>query len=266
MKNTISKIVLLVFIGISGCSSGQNLTPIPTLVLDSLSAPNLENLTSVTASGQVVPIENVSLSYPFTGIVATVDVKMGEDVTQGQVLVTLDDSVLKAQAAEAQANLNATQTQYDYLKRVGTDEEHLNSAQADIDRSQAAFDSANAILRQATLKAPFSGTIAAVEISPAETVVPGQVVIVIGDLSGFQVETSDLGERDIPNVQVGQDAEVYIEALNQTVAGTVVEVAGLSETLGGDVVYKVTIDLDDQTPGLYWGMSAEVEINTGKNQ
>ena len=266
MKKMISLLAILFFTGLSGCSSGQTQTPIPTLVLDSGSAPNPESINSVTASGQVVPIEKVSLSFPLTGLVATVDVEMGDDVDRDQVLVTLDDSVLSAQAAEARANLDAAETQYRYLKRVGTDEEHLNTAQADIDRAKAALDSANAILKQATLTAPFPGTIASVDISPAEVVIPGQVVVVMGDLTGFRVETSDLGERDIPNVRVGQAAEVFIEALNQTVDGTVVEVAGLSTTLGGDVVYKVTVDLDDQPGGLYWGMSAEVVILTGENQ
>ena len=36
----------------------------------------------------------------------------------------------------------------------------------------------------------------------------------------------------------------------------------LSETVGGDVVYKVTIDFDSQPEGLRWGMSAEVKIET----
>jgi len=266
MKNMISIAAILVLAGLSSCSSRETQTPVPTLLLNSGSVTISERVNSVTASGLVVPIEKVNLSFPLTGIVALVDVEMGDDVSLGQALVILDDSVLKAQAAEAQANLDAAETKYNYLKRVGTDEEHLNTAQADIDRAQAALDSAEAILHQATLTAPFPGTIAAVEISPAETVIPGQVVIVLGDLTGFQVETSDLGERDIPNIRVGQPAEVFIEALNKTVDGTVVEVAGLSTTLGGDVVYKVTVDLDDQPVGLYWGMSAEVVILTGENQ
>ena len=266
MKNMISLAAILVLAGLSSCSSKEPQIPIPTLVLDSGSVSNPDSANSVTASGQVVPIEKVSLSFPLTGIVATVDVKRGDDVTRGQALVTLDDSVLIAQAAEAQANLDAAETQYNYLKRVGTDEEHLNTAQADIDRAQAALDSAEAILHQATLTAPFPGTIAAVEISPAEIVIPGQVVIVMGDLTGFQVETSDLGERDIPDVKIGQTVEVFIEALNQTAAGSVVEVARLSTTLGGDIVFKVTVELDNQPAGLYWGMSAEVVIKTGENQ
>jgi multidrug resistance efflux pump len=94
--------------------------------------------------------------------------------------------------------------------------------------------------------------------------VPGQVVIVMGDLSRFQVETTDLSERDAPKVGVGQAAQVEVMALNQQFAGKVTDVSRISSTVGGDVVYKVTIELDLQPPGLLWGMTANVRITTGK--
>ncbi len=114
------------------------------------------------------------------------------------------------------------------------------------------------------MTAPFDGTIAAVDISPAETVTPGQVVIMIGDLSNFRVETTDLSERDVTGVNVGQTASVTVQALNQTFTGKVVDVARVSTTVGGDVVYKVTIALDSQPQGLRWGMTTDVAIQTGK--
>jgi hypothetical protein len=39
-----------------------------------------------------------------------------------------------------------------------------------------------------------------------------------------------------------------------------VDIAPRANTLGGDVVFAVTVALDDQPPGLRWGMSVEVEI------
>ncbi|MBI2333342.1 MAG: hypothetical protein HYU84_14500 [Chloroflexi bacterium] len=65
-------------------------------------------------------------------------------------------------------------------------------------------------------------------------------------------------------VQVGQPASVFIEALGEEFAGKVVDVARISSELGGDVVYKVTIELDEQPAGLLWGMSADVDISVGE--
>jgi multidrug resistance efflux pump len=172
---------------------------------------------------------------------------------------------LEAKVKEAEANLTVAQVQVRYLQRVGTDEVHLESAQAEADRAQALLDSANATLaNQSTLVAPFDGIIASLDISPAETVVPGRVIITIGDLSRLQVETKDLSERDVPRVQIGQTARVFIKPLNQEFTGKVTDISRISSTVGGDVVFKVTIDLDTQPQGLLWGMSADVTIETGQ--
>lgn len=84
----------------------------------------------------------------------------------------------------------------------------------------------------------------------------------LGDLSTFQVETTDLSERDAPSVQVGQTANVTVTALNDQFPGKVVDVSRISSTVGGDVVYKVTIQLDSQPKGLLWGMTTDVSIAT----
>lgn len=65
-------------------------------------------------------------------------------------------------------------------------------------------------------------------------------------------------------VQIGQPAAVFIEALGGDFTGTVVDVARISSEIGGDVVYTVTVELDEQPAGLLWGMSADVEISVGE--
>ena len=55
---------------------------------------------------------------------------------------------------------------------------------------------------------------------------------------------------------------LQIDALDESFEGEVVDIDRQSETVGGDVTYKVTIELDQQPAGLRWGMSAEVEIQT----
>ena len=54
------------------------------------------------------------------------------------------------------------------------------------------------------------------------------------------------------------------EVLQRIRAGKVIDVDRVSSTLGGDVVYTVTIELDTQPQGLLWGMSADVQIETAE--
>jgi HlyD family secretion protein len=240
-------------------------TPIPTVSLDEGNSTTTQpdDTNSISASAVIVPIKESELAFSSVGRVTAVSVNVGDRVSAGQTLVKLDATIQEARVREAEANLLAAQVQYNYQKRLGLDEVHIESAEADVARMQALFDSAKAILdTQYSLVAPFSGTVVSVDIAPSETVMPGQVVIVLGDLSRYRVETTDLSERDVTRVRVGQSAKVFIEALEEEFTGTVIDIDLVSSTLGGDVVFKVTVELHDQPGGLLWGMSADVQIET----
>ena len=259
-------ITVIIALLLTACGSASTSTAIPTISLDDNASPSnsqSSNADSISASGVVVPPNEARLSFSTVGRVTSVDVKVGDTVTAGQTLVILDTTIQEASVRQAEANLLAAQIQVKYQKRLGVDEVHIQTAEAEVERAQALLDSANAVLAsQSTLNAPFDGTIVSVDISPAETVVPGLVVIVLGDLSNYQIETTDLSERDVIRVQTGQHAKVFIEALNEEFTGEVIDVDRVSSTLGGDVVYTVTIELDTQPQGLLWGMSADVQIET----
>lgn len=278
MKKVFFVVVSVLAITLSACGQAQETEAVPTVVLEAGEAsPSNENQAysgdSIAASGVVAPLQDANLSFTNIGRVTAVNVKVGDKVSAGDVLVQLDTSILEARVREAEANLAYAQISLDYLIRnVGCKgvncapfQQQLDVANNDIAKSQALVDSAKAVLAaQSDLTAPFAGTVISVDISPYETVTPGQVVIVLGDLSKYQIETTDLSERDVTQVQVGQSATVFIEALDGEFPGTVVDVARISSEIGGDVVYKVTIELDEQPAGLLWGMSADVEIRVGE--
>ncbi|NJN80242.1 MAG: efflux RND transporter periplasmic adaptor subunit [Anaerolineales bacterium] len=270
-------IIAIMMLTLSACGGGGSTpTAIPTIVIESnnsntpsSSQTNTGNSGgSVSAEAIVVPVNEVQLSFTNVGRVTSVNVNVGDKVNAEDVLIQLDTSILEAQVKEAEANLAYAEIQLEYLIRnVGCrtgcapTEQHLEVAENDVARAQALFDSANAVLAaQSNLIAPFAGTIVAVNISPSETVTPGQVIIILGDLSAYQIETTDLSERDVHNVQINQPANVFVEALNQNVNGKVVDIARIADSLGGDVIYKVTIQLNEQPAGLLWGMSADVQI------
>lgn len=264
-------IIIVIVLFLTACGVQNTPQAIPTVVLnaeESNTQPETNSGSAVTASAVVVPISDVSLSFPAVGKVTNINVQVGDEVKAGQVLVELDRTILEAKVKEAEANLAYAEIQLKYLVRLAgcrtgcaTTEEHIEVAENDVARAQALLDSAKAVLEsQANLTAPFNGVVVAVDISVAETVTPGQVVVVIGDLSRFQIETTDLSERDINKVKIGQNVKVFIEALGSEFSGKVVNIDYLSSTLGGDVVYKVTIELNEQPDGLMWGMSADVQI------
>jgi multidrug efflux pump subunit AcrA (membrane-fusion protein) len=263
MKHIILIVAIVLAVLLSACGANTPVA-IPTVVLGPSSSSsgntNAPSDGSVSASGEAVPVNKVNLSFPLTGAVKTVDVEVGDQVNAGDTVAALDTLILEARVAEAEANVAAAETQVRYMRRVGPGDEMLNAAIADVDAANAVLEQMKATLAQATLTAPISGTVVSVDTAPGETAVPGQVIIVIGDLADMRIETTDLSERDVAAVQVGQPANVFIEALGGEFPGKVVDIARTSEEVGGDVVYKVTIALDEQPEGLRWGMSADVSI------
>jgi multidrug efflux pump subunit AcrA (membrane-fusion protein) len=161
----------------------------------------------------------------------------------------------------AWASVESAQAQLNMLLAGATDEE-IAAAEAAVAQAGAALEMARVALEEATLRAPFVGTIAALAVTTGETVMPGQAALTLADLSDLQVETTDLSERDVDRVAVGQQATVYVEALGEDVEGRVVRIAPRADKIGGDVVYPVVIELNEQPAALRWGMSVEVEIAT----
>ena len=274
MKKIYLIVTIVIALALSACGASGTTEAIPTVVLSSNNTQSTEPQSrggdSVTAEAIVVPMTDAQLSFAAIGRVTNVNVEVGDVVKAGDVLVELDTSVLEAKVREAEANLAFAEIELDYLVRlVGCPKgvnctpsyQHIEVAENSVASAQAMVDSAKAVLEsQSNLVAPFSGTIVSVDIAPYETVAPGQVVIVLGDLSNYKIETTDLSERDVSKVKVGQSAVVFVDALGSNVDGKVVDVDRISSTLGGDVVYTVTIELNEQLDDLRWGMSANVEI------
>jgi multidrug resistance efflux pump len=140
---------------------------------------------------------------------------------------------------------------------TGSDLLKLQQARLAVQTAQASLDATRLI-------APFTGEVASVAVSIGDYVSPGQVVLIFSDVSHLHVETTDLSERDVPNVKLGQVVTVNIKALNQAVSGKVSAISPLADSLGGDVVYKVTILLDTLSSNMRSGMSVNVQFNTGQ--
>jgi HlyD family secretion protein len=171
------------------------------------------------------------------------------------------DGPSAADLALVEASILSAQAQLNYAKASAQVDE-LALAQAQLDAAAARVQMAQAQLARSALTAPFAGTIAVIQIEPGEWVNPGQTVVALAEMKILRIETTDLSERDVPAVEIGQTVSVYIKALGQSITGRVSKISPVADTLGGDVVYKTVVDLDELLPGLRAGMSAEVHFET----
>ena len=176
-------------------------------------------------------------------------------ITEGQV------AQAKAQVESVKAQMRQAQAHLDKL-RAGTRSEDIAVAQAAVARATAALAEARDGLADATLTAPFAGTVGTLLINEGELALSQKPVLVLGDLGRWRVRTEDLGEADVSRVRVGQEATVTVDALEgKKFKGKVAEVSPIASDRRGDKVYTVKVDLDaGPGSGLHWGMSAFMEI------
>jgi len=262
MKKFFWTTLLALTVTLAACS-GAPTEAIPAAPATASAPTGLVLSGGVVASAEAVPAQDTNMSFLISAPIKEVLVKEGDVVTAGQTLVALYSPNLELSVTAAQLAVDSAELEYQYwIPRYDRPPERRAQAKAELDGVIAKLEIAKATFAQTTLTAPFDAVVADVKIQTGEFAQAGQVVIVLGDLAHMQIQTTDLSERDVPAVQVGQSANVYIEALGITVTGKVAHISPVAKTVGGDVVYPVTIELDKQPAGLLWGMSAEVEIQT----
>lgn len=253
---------LALVLAMTGCTHAATATPIPTIALDSgsLKAKNVQ------ASAEVVPAQETRLSFVIPGPIKEINIEEGSAVEAGQILATLSSPDLEYGLLQAKEAVHKAEFDYEYWKlprRQGNQiVERGPVAAQELEVSRKTLDTAHAELSQTELVAPFAATVISVSVKPGEFVQAGQVVIVLAKLDNLHVETTDLSELNVASVKIGQAATVHVEALDKDIPGEVTAISPISDKIGGDVVFKVTIELNEQPKELLWGMSADVEIQT----
>jgi HlyD family secretion protein len=159
----------------------------------------------------------------------------------------------------------------------------MDSAQGHINQNAAMLRHAADVLSKTQYEAPFDGIITNVPVREGETVVPGiqnspgSTLMTIGDTSVITAEVR-VDESDIVNVQLGQPAEVTIDAMPKEKFRGVVSEIGRNALLRSTGVstaqttssgqeakdFKVVVALQDPPPNVLPGLSATARIITAK--
>ena len=182
------------------------------------------------------------------------------EAAQGGAGARLRDAQAGVSAASAQRDV--AQAELDLLK-AGVTPEEVAVSEAAVRQAVVAVTMAEDALGRTEIRAPFAGVVTKVNVEAGETAAPGDVVVVLAGLDRLQARTIDLTELDVARVAEGQLVVVTVDALpGVELRGHVARIGLRSEDYRGDVVYPVIVELDEDAPGLRWGMTAVVEIET----
>lgn len=169
----------------------------------------------------------------------------------------------QAGALQAQrANLTAAEANLEALL-ADPQASELARAEARVAQAQAQLELAQISRDEATLRAPFAGVVAAVNVAPGEQV-SGQSPVTLLDVSRYMV-TVTVDEVDIARVSLGQPVEVTIDALGGApLEGAVRRIAPQPQS--GDTVtaYEVMLEVDPGDRPVRTGMTASASIITDR--
>jgi HlyD family secretion protein len=162
-----------------------------------------------------------------------------------------------ARLAKAKAAVENAQLEFDRRKN-GVDPNDLLLAQSSLANATAQLEAAKSNLSDLVLTAPFAGVLVDSSLEVGQIAGPSTPVV-LGDLSSWKVETTDLKEADVVDIRPGQKVTVHFDAVpGLELPGQVERVKVLGETQHGDNTYTVYVDLNQQDPRLLWNMTSYV--------
>src|SRR5437867_4167428 len=221
--------VLLATSGVLGSAVPVRLTP-ATMVSPMRSGAVL------VASGYVVAQRKAAVASKGTGRLVYLGVVEGDRVRAGQVIARVEDADVKAQLAQAQANVQLSRAELHDAERSLARERFLSdsgaSSQASLDAAEAryqrvkagiaaaeaAVQAAQVALENTVIRAPFDGTVLTKNADVGEVVAPlaasafsKSAVVTIADLRSLQVE-ADVAESNLQAISLDQPCEIVLDA------------------------------------------------------
>ena len=248
----------------TGGNTEERVIPVGIIRIDTT-----DDIVSNTYPGCLEEGQSVDLAFKYGGLLEQVYVKEGSLVSKGQQLARVSSPTMENTLRSAQATLEQAQDAYERLKKVHDNgslpEIKWKEMEANLEKAQAAYDLANAMMTDNILTAPISGTIVAINAEIGENVPPLKPVIGLINTEKLTVKIS-VPEDEIAKVQVGDPAEIVIPALgNKNYHGWVAEKSMTASLLTHSYPVKVLVEQPDKelVPGMIGKVMLKADISTG---
>ena len=236
----------------------------------------------VSATGEIKPVNTVNVGSQVSGTIDNLYVDFNSKVKKGDILLTIEPSVLQASVDEAKASLDSAISQRNFAKNeynrnkmlfdggmiaraeMEQSQTQYEQAEQSVKRAQSTYDRAVTNLGYATITSPVDGTVISRKVDVGQTVAASfqtpDLFEIAEDLTKMQIETS-VSEADIGVIKEGQPVTFTVDAYpTEEFKGIVRQVRLAPTTTSNVVVYTVVINVDNSDLRLMPGMTAFVTI------
>ncbi len=237
---------------------------------------------TVTATGTLNPVVNVTVGSQVSGRIARLYVDFNSPVTKGQVLAEIDPSTYQAAVeqagadlANAKANLELQNAQFERNRKLfqdklvsGSDYDvalaTLHSADAMVKIKQASLSNAMVNLNYCKIVSPVNGVVISRAVELGQTVASSfntpTIFQIANDLTKMQID-SNVAEADVGGILETQSVDFTVDAYpTRTFHGEVAQVRNSPITVNNVVTYDTVISVTNSDYKLKPGMTANVSI------
>ncbi len=281
---------------VAGCHGNETA---PQAAVESVAARVVESSQQqvpieLRATGAVHARETATISAQEMGRIEQVLVHAGDSVRAGQTLVVLDDSALRASAAQAQAGVTAAENQQaaaksnaslaastlarykqlqteksvspqemdEVTRRAEAAAAQLQAVEAQVQAARDQAHAARIMLGYTRLAAPFNGIVTARMADPGTMAAPGAPLLEVDRSGALQLQVS-VDESAIGAARLGMKTPVSVDGVSQQLQGTVAEMAPAADPTSHSFLVKIDLPSSRQ---LRTGMYGSAEFPNGMHE
>lgn len=289
MKNKINPLSLITLFAFLASCGGKDQQPTDdsrspvTVSVAKAGEDNPEHYFSV--SGTLEAKNSANLSTRMMGFVDHLAVKVGDQVTQGQLLVALKNTEFQAKKAQASANSSATEAAYanaqkdleryqNLFAENSISPKEMEDMTTRYTMAKANWDAAREMEREVTgqfayvqLRAPFAGTITNTFVEKGDMAQPGVPLVALEAPGQYEVSTL-VPETAISKIAPNTQAMVYVKALDTLLPARILEVGSSSKNTAGQYPVKVGVQPSKAAvlSGMFSSVRFAIEGTPGQDQ
>lgn len=229
----------------------------PAIPVEVANAKPVTTTADIRSVGSLQSDESVQIAPEIAGRVAEIAFKEGDDVKAGDVLVRLDDALVRAEVADAEARHELAKSN---LARANTLSKTGNVTERARDEAVAAFGTASAALELARVRlskhvitAPFTGVVGLRRVSAGAYVAIGAPIVNLEKIDELKVDFK-IPEIYLARVRIGQTIDVTVDALpDRSFTGRIYAIDPMVDVNGRALQIRARIANPDRLlrPGLF---------------
>jgi RND family efflux transporter MFP subunit len=223
----------------------------------------------ISTNGIVAIKGEMKLSFKVAGVIKSIRVREGQEVKKGERLADIELTEVNAQVEQARQLAEKATRDAERGERLYNDQvislEQLQDLRTQASVAQAQLKGAEFNRGYAVITAPGDGVVLRKLAEERELVPAGQAVLILGTHDRGYVVRAALSDREVVQLKLGDPAEIRMDAYpDQTIAGTLTEIAGAADSRSG--LFPVEVRFDSVPVALASGLVAKLNLHAAASR